>query len=137
MNVIYYSSTPGIAAQIASAIHLRLIPRLRLPSQIEWRRIPYRYGFSRQDWGRIIFAGRWHNEEVYLLSYPPKGGQVVVNVLEATLKMERADSQFQIVNCSLKRIKFPPGDLPSAKIIGQGLPQLVNLVVRTERGGSA
>lgn len=137
MNVIYYSSVPGIAAQIASAIHLRLIPRERLPSQIEWRRIPYRQGFSRQDWGRIIFAGRRDKEEVYLLSYPPKGGRLVLNILEAALKMGEADLEFQVVDCSLKKVRFPPGDLPPQKIIHQGLPELVDLVLRTERGGNA
>lgn len=132
MRVIYYSIGKSHAPQITAAIHLRLLPMDRHPSSLEWNRIPYRYGFSGQDQGRLLFAGRYCDWEVYLLPLTGKTEKMVPKVLRATLDLTTISNQ--IILCPCGKIPLPPmeGGKPREKWLERYYMPLVMKVKETE-----
>lgn len=135
MNVIYYSTRGGITPQVAAAIHLRLLPRARLPTWIEWRRVPYRNGFPAQDRGRVLLLGRRGNHSIFVLPYSRRNGQLVVKVIKnVQALMDPGNNPFQLVDVGVVGSITPRWGFGLSGEASGFYQHLVKQVLRVERG---
>ncbi|HHZ20809.1 MAG TPA: DUF3189 family protein [Firmicutes bacterium] len=135
MNVVYYSTRRGLAPQVAAAIHLRILPMEHPPNWFEWRRIPYRQGFTARDWGRLVFVGWRDGHGIFVMAYPPRNGPLVAKVINSIQElMDPGKTHFQLVDAGAGGDVFPWRGHTVPAAVRELYPHLVELVLGVERG---
>lgn len=126
MRVIYYAPERNLSAQIAAAIHLRVLPINRLPTGVELGRIPHSHRFTKWDFGRLQLVGRYGDEEIYLLPLTERNQTMVLKVLNETLRLTQMEAETILCDCGI----LPPPRLHRGVPEERWLRQYYNLLVR-------
>jgi hypothetical protein len=136
LKVIYHSSVQGISAQVASALHLGVLPRDRLPMRLEWSRLPFGEGFTRQEQGGIFLIGKTRaKDEIYILAYPPKLGDLVRKTAASAWQlMKTAPGEMVMVDCTKTGGTIPLKIALSTQELRHSYFALVDLVNQVEGG---
>jgi hypothetical protein len=123
-------------AQVVSAIHLRILPRERLPVRIEWVRIPYLNGFSKKDMGGVFLIGKTQTlDEIYILAYSPSLGDLVRKTAASAWQlMKTVSGEMIMVDCAKNAQATPITLNPNAPNFEESYFSMVRLVGEVEGG---
>lgn len=100
MKVVYHCYGGAHASPTAAAIHLGFLPRDRLPTLADFRKVPYFDFMTGSQHGKLLKVGNDHQgNEIFILGRR-NSPRVVINLIKEFIKLNGGDpAEFLFVSC--------------------------------------